>query len=341
MTTVALAFAVLLAVSSPGRVGAPRVAERHPPPVRSTDMLRRAGGVLWWVTGDCRLYRLRMAAQAVDRAAGRFCRAWPAPDGGSVMAAPGEGPTMPPPGKLEVVDGHTLRATAVTGLPADLVIGPVGWSPDSLLAAVCVVHTPRTPETAVLTAPWTRATPVSDRCSPAFTESSTLLTSDGTSVFENGIALHLAGALARSVGSPARGYRITALTAIPGGLIAGVHIGHTTVAAGAGRSAVLIVDRVRGQREIIRLQRGVSELGAAPDGSSFWYRDAVRGGVVLMPLHRPPAPGLPRVARAFAWSPDGRYAAAALGRHVVVVDTRTGARGLVAAAGVRELDWTR
>lgn len=340
VVTVAAALVVLLAVSSRGQAGAPGAAERHPPPVRSTDMLRRAGGSLWWVTGDCRLYRLRMTTQSLDRAAGRFCRAWPAPDGSAAMAAPGEGPTMPPPGKLEVVDARAMRATAVTGLPADLVIGPVAWSPDSLLAAVCVVHTPNAPEMAVLTAPWTRANPVADRCSPAFTQT-TLLTSDGTAVFENGNDLHLAGVLARSVGSPARGYRITALAGMPGGLIVAVHVGRTTVAAGAGRSAVVIVDRVQGTRNVIGLPSGVSELGAAPDGSAFWYRDAVRGQVVLLPLRHPPPPGLPRTARAIAWSPDGRYAAAAAGGRIVVVDTRSGARGLVAARGITQLDWTR
>ena len=334
------ALAVLLAVSS-SPPGGPAVAELHPPPVRSADMLRRAGGVLWWVTGGCRLYRNGMAQQAVDRAPGRFCRAWPSPDGSVVLAAPGEGPTMPPPGRLEALDGRSLQTTAVTGLPADLVVGPVAWSPDSLLASVCLVTTPATPHIAVMTAPWRRANPVSDRCSPSFTRTATLLTTDGTRVFENGFDLHLTKRLARAVGTPPGGFRVTALTALPYGLAVAVHAGKTAVAAGAGRSAVLVVDRRRGTVQVFGTPRGASELGAAPGGTAFWYRDAVRGESLLLPLLSPPPPGLPRVGAAFAFSPDGRYAAAALARRVVVVDTRTGARGIIPADGVRSLAWTR
>ena len=249
VATVCGALAVLLASSSPPSAGT-AVVERHPPPVRSEDMLRRAGGVLWWVTGECRLYRDVMAGQRVDRAPGRLCRAWPSPDGAGVLATPGEGPTMPPPGRLEVLDGHSLQATAVTGLPADLVIGPVAWSPDSLLAAACLANSPSRPLTAVMAAPWHHANPVSDRCSPAFTSSGTMLTTDGTRVFENGFDLHLSGRLARAVGSPPGGFRVTAVTALSYGLAVGVHSGRTGVAAGAGRSAIVVVDQ---QRRTVRV----------------------------------------------------------------------------------------
>lgn len=340
VVTLALAIGLLLAVSSSPPAGT-AVVERHPPPVRSADMLRRAGGVLWWVTGDCRLYREVMADQRVDRAPGRFCRAWPSPDGSVVLATPGEGPTMPPPGRLEALDGRTLQPTAVTGLPADLVVGPIAWSPDSLLAAACLVTTPRTPHIAVMAAPWQRSNAVGDRCSPAFTRAVTLLTTDGVTVYENGFDLHLSGRLARAVGSPPGGYRVTAMTALPNGLAVAVHAGRTGVAAGGGRSAIVVVDRVHGGDGPLATPGGASELGAAPGGQAIWYRDAVHGRCLLLPLLRPPPPGLPRVATAFAFSPDGRYAAAALGRRLVVVDTRTGARGVVRAAGARSLWWTR
>ena len=94
VATVCGALAVLLASSSPPSAGT-AVVERHPPPVRSEDMLRRAGGVLWWVTGECRLYRDVMAGQRVDRAPGRLCRAWPSPDGAGVLATPETTITVP------------------------------------------------------------------------------------------------------------------------------------------------------------------------------------------------------------------------------------------------------
>ncbi|HEX2588099.1 MAG TPA: hypothetical protein VHL51_07525 [Gaiellales bacterium] len=333
------AVAVLLVVSSsrPPSVG---VSETHPPPVRSASLLRRAGGVLWWVTGDCRLYRDAMAGQTLDRAPGRFCRAWPSPDGAVVLAAPGEGRTMPPPGRLEALDGRSLHVAAVTGLPADLVAGPVAWSPDSLLAAGCLTG-PEGPHIALMAAPWSRANPVAGRCSPAFTQVVTMLTTDGTRVFENGFDLHLSGRLARAVDAAPGGYRVTAITALPYGLAVAVHAGRTGVAASPGRSAIVIVDRRHGTTQEVATPGGASELGAPSGGTAIWYRDAGRGRCLLLPLLRPPPPGLPRVASAFAFSPDGRYAAAAVAGRVVVVDIRSGARGMIPAAGARSLVWTR
>src|SRR5437588_8914663 len=236
------ALAVLLAVSSsrPAGIG---VSDTHPPPVRSGSLLRRAGGLLWWVTGDCRLYRDAMASQTLDRAPGRFCRAWPSPDGTVVLAAPGEGPAMPPPGRLEALDGRSLATTAVTRLPADLVIGPVAWSPDSLLAAACLATTPG-PGIAVMAAPWRRASSLPGRCSPSFTQSETMLTTDGRRVYQDGFDLQLDSRLARAVGAPPNGYRVTAIAGLPSGLAVAVHAGRSEGAAGAGRSAIVLVDRV-------------------------------------------------------------------------------------------------
>lgn len=338
--TLCAAVALLLAVSSSPTAGT-AVVERHPPPVRSADMLRRAGGVLWWVTGDCRLYRDAMTGQRVDRAPGRFCRAWPSPDGAVALAAPQEGRTMPPSGRVEAVDGRTLRTTAMTPVPADLVIGPVAWSPDSLVAAICLGTTPADGRIRVMAAPWSHANRVPDRCSPSFTPSVTMLTTDGTRVYENGFDLHLTARLARAVGAGATGFRVTALTSLPYGLAVAVHAGRSGVASSPGRSAIVVVDRRhRGIPQVVT-PHGASELGAAPDGSAIWYRDAVRRRCVFVPLLRLPRGGLPRVATAFAFSPDGRYAAAAQADGVVVVDTRTGARGVVAAQQAVSLAWTR
>lgn len=339
VATVCAALAVLLASSSPPSVGTP-VVERHPPPVRSESMLRRAGGVLWWATGDCRLYRDAMARQRIDRAPGKWCRAWPSPDGATVLAAPAEGPTMPPPGVLEVLDGRSFLKIRMTELPADLVVGPVVWSPDLPLAAACVAKGLPRPQIDVIAPPWRKARSVRGRCSPAFNAAGTMLTTDGSHVFENGFDLHLDDRLAAAVGSVPGRYRVTALTALPFGIAVAVHSGSADAAAGAARSAIVLVDQERRKVTSLPTADGASELGAAPDGSELWYRDAVHGRCLLLPLLRPPPPGLPRVAEAFAFSPDGRYAAAATARQVVVVDTRTGARGLVPALNAVSMAWT-
>jgi hypothetical protein len=160
-------------------------------------------------------------------------------------------------------------------------------------------------------------------------------------VYENGFDLHLSGRLARAVDVAPGGYRVTAITPLPYGLAVAVHAGRSGVAAEAGRSAIVIVDRRHGTTKAVPTPGGASEVGAPPDGTAIWYRDAVHGRCLLVPLLRPPPPGLPRVASSFAFSPDGRYAAAAVAGRVVVVDTGSGARGVIAAAGARSLVWTR
>lgn len=337
--TVCVALAVLLASSSQPSVGTP-VVERHPPPIRSESMLRRAGGVLWWATGDCRLYRDAMGRQRIDRAPGKWCRAWPSPDGSAVLAAPADGPTMPPPGALELLDGRSLAKVRVTKIPADLVVGPVVWSPDLPLAAACVANSPSRRQIDLIASPWRKARSVRGRCSPAFNGAGTMLTTDGSHVFENGFDLHLDARLAAAVRSTPGGYRVTALTALPFGIAVAVHSGSADVPAATARSAIVVVDQEHRKVSSLPTPDGASQLGAAPDGSELWYRDAVHGRCLLLPLLRPPPPGLPRVAAAFAFSPDGRYAAAAAARRIVVVDTRTGARGLVPALNTVSMAWT-
>jgi hypothetical protein len=340
LVTITAALAVLVAVSSPGAAVGPHPTDRHPPPVRSQDMLRASGGVMWWVTGGCRLVRLRMSTLRVSRADGRYCRAWPAPDGSAVLAASGTGPTLSPPVRLLVINGTSLRPVAQTPVRGALV-GPVAWSPDSLLASVCVSAGPEGVAVELMSAPWQRATTVSRRCRPVFTRTAARLTSDGSSIFEDGSDLHLNAVLAAAVGQPPRGYRVTAMAATPRGLIAAVRA-RTGGGLEGSRAALVVVDRRGGTRTAVAVPHGASELGVSPDGRAFWYRDAASGVAVLEPLVAGGEPvGLPRQALAYAWSPDGRYAAAAEGGHIRVVDSRSGATGIVRAGQVTSLSWTR
>lgn len=340
LVTIAAALALLVAVSSPGAGAGPHLADRHPPPVRSRDMLRASGGVLWWVTADCRLARLRMSTLRLSRADGRYCRAWPAPDGSVVLAASGTGPTLSPPVRLLVINGTSLRPVAETPVSRELV-GPVAWSPDSLLASVCVSAGPEGVAVELLSPPWQHTTTVSRRCRPVFTRTAARLTSDGRSIFQGGSDLHLNAVLAGAVGFPAGGYRVTALASTPGGLIAAVRA-RTGGGVEGSRAAMVVVDRGSGTRTVVAVPYGAAELGVSPDGRAFWYREAASGVAVLEPLVAGGEPvGLPRRALAYAWSPDGRYAAAADAGHILVVDSRTGAAGIISARQVTSLSWTR
>jgi len=92
LITVLAALVVLMAapsrstVAGPAAAPGPHPADIHPPPLHSKDMMRRAGGVLWWVARGCVLERVTMSTLAVKDARTRACRAWPSPDGTVVLA---------------------------------------------------------------------------------------------------------------------------------------------------------------------------------------------------------------------------------------------------------------
>jgi hypothetical protein len=332
--TVAAALMVLSIVSSRGQRPAAHPTDRHPPPIRSVGMLRSAGGKMWWLTGGCRLVRMTMSTQRAAHARGRYCRAWPAPDGSVVLAASAS--TRRP---LVAVDGASLRPRATLPVSADRLRGPVAWSPDSLFASACT-STANGPAIVVLSRPWHRLHGAPGRCLPAYTPAATALTSDGRSVFENGVDLGLTGRLAGALGVPGDGYLVTAVAATRVLLLVAVR-----AKGGAIRhahAAVVVFNRPTGAVSTLDIPHAASELGAAPDGRCFWYRDAARGTELLEPLVPDGVPaGLPATARAYAWSPDGRYAVAAMTDHLLVVDTRSGATGLIAGRRVVLVGWTR
>jgi hypothetical protein len=194
----------------------------------------------------------------------------------------------------------------------------------------------------LLAAPWQHATVESRRCRPVFTHTATRLTSDGRSIFEGGANLHLDAVLAAAVGPPSGSYHVTALAATPSGLIAAVRARGGGGGVEGSRAAMVVVDRRSGTTTAVTVPHGASELGVSPDGRAFWYRDAASGLVALEPLVAGGEPvALPRRAVAYAWSPDGRYAAAAEAGTIRVVDSRTGATGVISAKQVTSLSWTR
>ena len=92
LITVLGALVVLVAapsrstVAGPAAAPGPHPADIHPPPLHSRDMMRRAGGVLWWIGAGCRLERVTMSTLVATGAEARECRAWPSPDGTVVLA---------------------------------------------------------------------------------------------------------------------------------------------------------------------------------------------------------------------------------------------------------------
>jgi hypothetical protein len=334
--TVVGALVVLVAapsrstVAGPAAAPGPHPADIHPPPLHSKDMMRRAGGVLWWVGRGCVLERVTMSTLAVKDARVRACRAWPSPDGTVVLA---QGRPRAPVVSLSGSSMRELQSTTVRGR-----VGGVTWTADSEFAAACTSDRRHGVRVQLLESPFRRSATVGYRCTSAFTPAGATLTSDGHVVYQNGGSLRLGRALEIAAGRPRQGYVVTALTATSSGLA--VAVAPVDPNDPNAQFAILVLNRETGDSSTFRTNLRTSHLAVAPDGSAFWYEQAPGHDVLQSLLPGGVPAGAPPIAASYAWSPDGRYLAVSLQNQVKVFDRRTGATGSIPAIDPRSLTWT-
>jgi hypothetical protein len=336
LITVLGALVVLVAapsrstVAGPAAAPGPHPADIHPPPLHSRDMMRQAGGVLWWIGRGCRLERVTMSTLVATGAEARECQAWPAPDGRLVLA---QGRPRAPVVVLRGSSMQRLQPTTVRGR-----VGGVTWSADSGYAAVCTSDRGHGTRLQLLAAPFRRGATVGYHCTTAFTPAGATLTSDGHTVYENGGSLRLGTTLEIAAGRPRHGYSVTALTATSSGLA--VAVGPVDPTDRNAQFAIVVLNRETGSSSTFRTTLPSYHLTVAPDGSAFWYEQG-RNRDVLQSLQPGGVPaGAPPVAHSYAWSPGGRYLAVSLHDQVKVFDRRSGATGSIPAADPRSLTWT-
>jgi hypothetical protein len=318
-------------VAGPAAAPGPHPADIHPPPLHSNDMMRRAGGVLWWIGRGCRLERLTISTLVATGAQARACRAWPSPDGTVVLAQ-----GRPAGAPVVAFRGSSMQELQPTTLHGRVI--RVTWSADSQYAAVCTSDRRQGTRLELLAAPYRTGATVGYHCTTAFTPAGTTLTSDGRTVYQNGNDLRLGNALEIAAGRPRHGYSVTALTATPTGLA--VAVAPVDPTDPNAQFAILVLNRETGSSSTFRTNLATVDLAVAPDGSAFWYAQA-RGHEVLQSLQPGGVPaGAPPIAASYAWSPDGRYLAVALHDQLKVFDRRTGATGTIAAADPQWLTWT-
>lgn len=350
LLTVLGAFVVLVTAPS-GTAALPTLPDVVTPPIHSTDLLRHAGGVLWWITPQCDIGREQMSTLQTTTA-GSYCRAWPSPDGSEVLASNDTIALPSPFHRLVVLNGTTLRRTAKTPLSADDVASPLAWSPSVSLAALCVTrHTggparpAQAPSISLLSPPWQRVLSRRNRCYPSFTADNTLLSTDGERVFDGSGDLQLGPALDVAAGRPRHGYVVTALAALHGD---GQAVAVTPLPGGGstGQSAIDVIGRTDASSAVIRASDASDQVTAitiAPDNSALAYQlSSSPKRQYLYPL-RPGslAAGVPPRAWSYAWSPDGRYIAVATAHDIKVFDRRTGATGEIDVRNAGSLTWTR
>ena len=336
LITVLGALVVLVAaptrstVAGPAAAPGPHPADIHPPPLHSRDMMRRAGGVVWWIGRGCVLERVTMSTLAVKDAGARACRAWPSPDGAVVLA---QGQPRAPIVLLSGSSMRELQSTTVRGR-----VDGVAWSADSEYAAACTSDRRHGIRVELLAAPFRKGATVGYHCTTAFTPAGTTLTSDGHAVYENGGRLRLDNTLETAAGRPRHGYAVTALTATSS--LLAVAVAPVDPSDPNAMFAIMVLNRETGSTTTFRTTLPSYHLAVAPDGSAFWYEQGTNRDVLqsLQPGGVPA--GAPPIAHSYAWSPGARYLAVSLQGQVKVFDRRTGATGSLPAFDPRSLTWT-
>ena len=271
LITVLGALVVLVAapsrstVAGPAAAPGPHPADIHPPPLHSRDMMRRAGGVLWWVGTGCRLERVTMSTLVATDARTRECRAWPSPDG-TVVLAQGR-PAGAPVVALSGSSMQELQPTTVRGR-----VDGVTWSADSELRGGVYVRSPPrgqgpAPGRAVPKERDGRLPlhhPPSPRRGHAHVRRTRRLRERRLAAA--GQALEIAA------GRPRHGYVVTALTATSSGLA--VAVAPVDPNDPNAQFAILVLNRETGSSSTFR----TNLRDIAPGRGARWQRVLVRAG---------------------------------------------------------------
>jgi hypothetical protein len=328
------ALAVLtLAAGLAVLVHAPAGSRGATPPhvaVQNAALLRAASGHLWWVGASCRPTRFALAGGSLTISSRRYCLIWPSPDGTRTLAY-GTADAFPaPPGRMAVLSGARLGTVVLTPIREDSIQSPAVWSSDGKLALVCVAGTFTPMAIDLLEQPWRKALTVSHHCTPALAGNSVLSSGPEGTVYENRGRLHVSGALRAGMG---RHIGVTAMAFSQGHLAVAV--------ASPSRWRIVVIDTTTGEVQRFRTVGPVSEIGVSPDGSQLWYQLPTSGKRALLALDdRVQLGGVPAVADAYAWSPDGRFIAAAQNGAVQVFDRTTGRVATIDTGPVTTLAWT-
>lgn len=343
---IGLLCALAVLVWSPRAGPAERVSHEPRLATPATDVLRPARGTLWWVDRNCRIELLRLRSGA-RVGAGGHCHVWPAPSGQLALASRDASQPPSPPGNLQLL-ARGLHPVGVIGIRSDAVQPGVAWASNSLLAAVCVrrggqealVQMKFSAPTGTAAPAQHVGDPLAGRCQPAFTADGRYATSDGRHVFVDGRRLPISHLLMRLTGGGPLDVAVTALAASPAGLVLSV------TRRGPERDGQALLVTVRRDNQVIRIDRPprglIDAIGVSSDGAWLWVEYATSGGVRLIPLYAANRPAaLPAVTRGLAFSPDGRFVAAALPGELRIVDMRTGRSTSITDVDPISVSWTR
>jgi hypothetical protein len=310
-----------------------------PPRVVRPERLRPAGGRIWWSEPDCGTTVFAVSSLARRAFPQAACRVWPDPRGDRALASGGTWTALLVDRRLGIVRAGGRRAGWVSHRVGYVVTPPV-WRRDGLRVAYCL-RTRDGEAVAVADGPGEAAVHRGE-CFPVWLPDGRLATVRTGRLDLGARTIPLA--------------RLTAAAELPlsrpvatgvgeaGGLLALGLAARTELGRTVGPAGVVIVD-LRGRlRASVMLPGGrvPATVGVSPDGAAGWYYDRDgrearlfwAGGRDGLPAN------VPRRARAYAWSPDGRHVAVALADGIHVYDWYGPQESVIRGVLATGLAWT-
>ncbi len=221
----------------------------------------------------------------------------------------------------------------------------VAWSIDGGSTAVCIGSREGTVVDLFVEVPGERRD-VADRCFPAFLASGRLaVAAAGPARIElDARTIVDAAAIARLLPTRPKGFRraVSALSARGETLVAGLVSvsGRRLLPASSALAVFDAAGRVAFTLPLFPAETLPAAVGLSPAGDAVWYYDAGEGQAIVVAV-----PGGRRLsffqARWIAWSPDGRYLAAATSGGISLRRWPAGDEVAVVPVDAADLSWTR
>lgn len=340
--TVVLALALAILALAPGRASRGDDGPSQSQLVElweTSSLLRSAHGALWWVDSNCRIGRVVLDERRIVRGTGNHCGLYPSPDGRTAFATQTDPDPPSPPGRVVVLDA-AMRVRAITRIRADGVFPPIAWSPGSVVGTMCSLGEGGRPETLLVDEGGVTRRRLGGVCRPAYLTDDALATTDDQNVLVGETILQIQPELAAAIHSRPGGYSVEALAGQRDTLL--VSVAHLEDSVVGAPGAVLVYDRRSGATKAVAVRRGgyAKELGISPDGGTFWYRGGGTNEAILVSNGGVVPRSVPRAARAYAWSPDGKLLAVAVREGIQIYDLTSGEHVTIDGLDPARVSWT-
>jgi hypothetical protein len=328
---------------APGPPDADELPEQLPALIPLPGQLREAGGTLWWSSVDCRAGILELGSGAVARVPGEHCRIWPSLDGSRAVALSAR--------RSDALDGRGLvylvpanASERVVAHTPGTIGSEVAWSPDESSFAVCLATREGTVVDVLRFLPGGPES-LPGGCFPAWLGDGRLALAFQRPVSVRVGETQLLGPedAAQLLPSVPEGSEpaVSALFGLGDHLVVGLAVvSPVRLLPAAAAVVVLGAGGIEFQARLTPAGTLPAVVGLSPTGDALWYLDASENRAVLLSV-----PGGRRLltnlqARWIAWSPGGRYLAAASELGIRILTWPGGEELVVVPVDASSVAWT-